>query len=270
MFWLIRRIIRDFPSYERPVQLALVAGVLLLVIAFVIFLVGSPEIRVPTLIGIIALVLVVQLSVLWGNRGMVTPVVAAQRAYLQEDFAAVLGLLEPLREARTGDMRALALLGNTYRQLGRLAESREVLLEALDKAPDHHYPLYGFGRTLLSQGEYTSAAEVLLRALNAGAPQIAWLDVAEAHYRSGDFPNAESALVKAEPALQGAVDAYRKLLAAFLRKHLTGEVSIRPEIVAEGLPYWRAAAERYVQTPYGQAVAAELDEMAALGAGQSR
>lgn len=264
MFWLIRRIIRDFPGYERPVRLALVVGTALVILALGVLLIGSPEIRLPTLIGIIALVLVLQAAVLWGNRGMVTPIVAAQRAYLNEDFSAVLQFLEPLRAGGTADMRALTLLGNTYRQLGRLDDSERVLLEALDKAPDHHYPLYGFGRTLISKGDYHAAVEAFSKAIEAGAPGVIWLDIAEAHYRLAQHDAALPALERAQAELPAQADAYRHLMAAFLQRQLTGEYTLSPGTAEAGFAYWQAAAERFAASVYGQAVADDLPVMRSM------
>src|SRR5690606_41814399 len=75
------------------------------------------------------------------------------------------------------------LLGNTYRQLGQLAESEAVLSEAVARAPEHYFARYGFGRTLLSRGEYAAAVESIAEAVRLGAPQIVQLDLAEAYYR---------------------------------------------------------------------------------------
>src|SRR5215211_2794731 len=137
MIWLILRVQRDFKTWERSTRIAFVLGIVLLVLALVAALLAPPEVRVPVLGGAGALLLVIELTILWGNRGMISAFTRAQRLYMEGDFAGALALLEGVRAK--ADARALTLLGNTYRQLGQLDESEEVLSEAIDKAPNHYF-----------------------------------------------------------------------------------------------------------------------------------
>jgi tetratricopeptide (TPR) repeat protein len=229
-------------------------ALILFVVLLIVGLASPPELRTPALIGAGGSLLVMQLAVMWGNRGMVNVFTQAQRAYLEGDLDAARTLLETVRASGKADMRTLTLLGNTYRQLGRLGESEAVLYEALDKAPDHHFPLYGFGRTLLSEGRYDGAAEALARALDAGAPPIAWLDLAEAHYRLNRMDEARTALDK----LPAQAEDYRMLMAAYLRYQVDGGAPPAAALIEAGLPYWEASAERFQATPYGKALIEDM------------
>jgi tetratricopeptide (TPR) repeat protein len=260
MIFLIRRVWRDFPQWERPAQIALLMALLLLPVTLAVAFLGPQDVRVPSLIGAGGLILIMQITVLWANRGMVTPFTQAQRHFLAEDFEAARTLLEGLHAEGKADARALTLLGNTYRQLGNLEDSHRVLYEALNKAPNHHYPLYGFGRTLLSEGNYGEAAAYLGRALAAGAPVSVRVDVAEALFRAGDFEGALDNLHAMQSAL-GAEEPYRQLMAQYLLYRLNAVDVIDEELVHSGLPYWQAVAERFAHSRYGTDLALDIQHM---------
>jgi tetratricopeptide (TPR) repeat protein len=254
MFWLITRLRKEFPNWDRPTQIAFLMALLLFIVLLIVGLASPLELRTPALIGAGGSLLVMQLAVMWGNRGMVNVFTQAQRAYLDGDLEGARALLEGARTAGKADMRALTLLGNTYRQLGRLAESEAVLYEALDKAPDHQFPLYGFGRTLLSEGRYEDAAAALVRALDAGAPAIAWLDLAEAYYRLKRHDEARAALEK----VPAQTEDYRALMAVYLRYQLGGGEPPTAALVEAGLPYWEASVARFRATPYSEALIEDM------------
>ncbi len=191
---------------------------------------------------------------LWGNRGMVSAFTQAQRLYLAGDFAAARDLLESVRAK--ADARVLTLLGNTYRQLGQLDESEQVLSEAVDKAPDHYFPLYGFGRTLLSEGRYTEAVVAIRRALELNAPPVVRADLGEALYRL-NLPEEAVAALEAVPT----DEPHRALMVAYLLHRLGAADPPVAEVVQAGLPYWEAAAERFRHTPYGLALARDVRVM---------
>lgn len=260
MIWMIRRIWRDFPTYEPAVKYALIVGLGLLVIGLLVFFFGVPEVRVWAAIGLGGIITVMEVAVLYANRRMVTPYTQAQRAYLGGDFAGAIRTLEPLRTAGRADMRALTLLGNTYRQVGRLSESREILYEAVDSGQRHHFPLYGLGRTLLSNGEYAEAVAVLTEAVTAGAPPVVQLDVIEAFFRAGQTAEARALLAALtdDPTLGKGAEPYRVLMAAYLRWRLLNAPPPAPDVIAAGLPFWKAAQERFAASPYSAALAADL------------
>lgn len=228
-----------------------------LMVFLVIFGRGLPDdLRQNALIGIAGLFIVMQVIFLYANRGMVSTLTTAQRHYLAEEFTAARDLLEAaLANTAKPDFRALTLLGNTYRQLGLADQSHQTLTKAVQAAPQHHFPWYGFGRTLMTLGQYNQAIEAFERALQLGAPTVTLLDLAEAHYRAG----AEAALIidilqKAPPP----DEAYRALWADYLHWRISGGEVPDPTLIADGIGYWQAIAQRFAHTPYGQAVAADL------------
>jgi tetratricopeptide (TPR) repeat protein len=260
MIWLARRIVRDFANWERSAKVAFGIALALLpvLLAFVIF--GPSEIRVAALIGTGGLLLVVQVAVLWANRGMITPFTRAQRHYLGGELDQARELLEPAYHQGKADARMLTLLGNTYRQLGELEESHRVLVEALDKAPDHYFPRYGLGRTLLSEGNYSEAAAMLQRALDAGAPAAVRVDLAEAHYRAGNHAEALAALENLDWRSL-AKEPHRHLIAVYLLHRLNGGSPPDVSVIRSGLPYWEASAARFKHTQYGKDVEQDIQHM---------
>lgn len=258
MIWLILRVRRDFKTWERATKIAFTLGMVLLVVALLSALFAPQQVRTPVLFGAGALLLVIELTVLWGNRGMVSAFTRAQRFYMEGDFDSTLTLLEGVRQK--ADARALTLLGNTYRQVGRLAESEAVLSEAVDKAPNHYFPIYGFGRTLLSEGRYDEAVRAIQRAVELGAPSVVQGDLAEAHYRLG---HRDEALL----ALQNAAvnEPQRALIVQYLLYRMGAGEPPTADVVAAGLAYWQATAERFRETPYGIALESDVYEMQNLG-----
>lgn len=260
MIWLGRRLLRDFPGWERATQTAFVLGLVLVVITVGVVVVGPPEIRVAALVGTGALLLVIQATVLWANRSMVTAFTRAQRYYLTGEFEQARELLETARKNGSTDMRMLTLLGNTYRQLGALDESHRILYEALDKAPNHYFPLYGFGRTLLSEGNYAEAAKVLQRAVDADAPTSVHVDLAEAYFRAENYTEALAELHGLD-LRSFAQEPHRQLFAVYLLFRLNGGSPPDMGMIRSGLPYWEATAERFSHTRYGRDIAQDIQHM---------
>jgi tetratricopeptide (TPR) repeat protein len=252
------RFLNMLRAWDRTSRAALGLAILLLLIDLLFIIFGPFDSRPPAMIGLLGLVIAIQIIVLWANRGMVTPFTKAQRYYLDEDFEAAREILEKLRETGKADMRALTLLGNAHRQLGALDQSEAILHEALAIQPNHHFPLYGFGRTLLVQGNYSEAAETIRQALMAGAPPIVQLDAGEALYRAGEMIEARQMLQAALPSSQ---EPHRRLMAEYLLYRL-GEGSVPAlTLIEQGLPYWEANAERYDHTAYGQNLADDIRAM---------
>ena len=256
------RITRQFWSqlrtWERPAQIAFGLVALLLPIVLIAIAFGPFSLRTPTLIGLFGLIVIGQVIFMWANRGMIATYTRAQRLYLNEEFEAACVLLEEWRATGKADVRGLTLLGNAYRQRGLLDESEAVLLEALNISPNHHYPLYGFGRTLLIQGRYAEAVQKIEQALAVGAPAVVRLDAAEAYYRSGQ-PAATSQLI--ETILPELIEPHRLLMGRYLLYRTGSGQAPEAALVAEGLDYWRIHAERFTHTPYGQALADDVRAM---------
>lgn len=255
LFW------REFRNWDRASQMAFGIALLLLILAAVTLAVGPETVSQPALIGFVGLVIAAQAIFMWANRGMVTAYTQAQRLYLAGDFEAACALLENGRAAGKANFRALTLLGNAYRQRSLLDESETVLREALALQPDHHFSLYGFGRTLLIQGRYAEAAQVFQQALAVGAPPVAQLDAADACYRNGQLDEARRLV---EAILPAALEPHQHLLRQFLLYRLAAIQAPEPAIVSAGLVYWQAQVERYRQTPYGRALADDVRMMQAI------
>lgn len=254
MLWLITRLRHDFWTWERSTRIAFSIGVLLLLIAIITALIAPAEARIPILAGAGALLFVLEITILWGNRRMTSAFTQAQRLYLEGDFEGASAVLEAVRPK--ADARALTLLGNTYRQLGRLEESHAVLSEAVDKAPKHYFPIYGFGRTLLSEGRYDEAVEAIRRALELNAPSVVEVDLGEAYYRLNRTEDAVVALKAAD-----ASEPHRALMVGYLLYRLGEAPPPTEEVVRAGLPYWQASAARFRETPYGIALETDIIEM---------
>ncbi|MBE2268473.1 MAG: tetratricopeptide repeat protein [Anaerolinea sp.] len=256
MIWAITRIASDFKTWDRATRIAVISGFALLA-ALLIVAFAVPDLRQPALLGAGGLLIVSELAVMWGNRGMIAPLTLAQRHYVAGDFDAALRVLEGMRAKGKIDMRAATLLGNTYRQLSRLAESEAILSEAIHKAPDHYFPRYGFGRTLLAKGDYAGALDSIRRAIEQGAPAVVHLDLAEVYFRLGMFAEA-----RAELESHQSSEPYRQLMRAYLLHTIDGNLPPpSPELMESGLPYWVASAERYRETPYGVALIRDIDDM---------
>ncbi len=257
---LIQDLLRNVREWDKASQLALILALMLclsfaLAAAFV-----SLEWRQPALAGLVGAAIVTQVVILWGNRGLVTAYTRAQRHFIEGRYAEAKAMLEPLRDAGKANVSVLTLLGNTYRQLGMLDESEITLRAALDKESLHPFPLYGFGRTLLSKGNYHEAAIVLEKAYRAGT-MVAQFDLGELHYRSGQLQQAQAYLQAIRPSLQ---EPYRALMADYLLYRTgVGEIPAL-QLIDEGLPYWQENAKRFHATPYGAALAQDIEAIQTL------
>ena len=254
-------VIRRFRAWDAPSRFALITALGLLFVTLLMLAFGPQNLRLPALVGLIGLMIVLQLIFMWGNRGMVTPFTQAQRYYLAEDFESARQVLESLIASRKVDAQALTLLGNTYRQLGMLDESEDVLTKALDLRPLDHFPLYGIGRTLLVKGQYAQAAEKIKQALDAGAPPIIQLDLGEALYR---LENTDQARLVLTAATNVSQEPHRVLMSQYLLYRLGVGQSPTSDLVAIGLPYWQENAIRFQETPYGQMLADDIQQMQAF------
>ncbi len=264
MIYLLNRVFRDFSGWERPLRWTILSSFVLLVILALVILFGPYELRLFACIGAFGLIAISQIAVMLAYRDMVSPLVKAQRYYLANDFESAKTTLEALRQQDKADVRALTVLGNTYRQLGDLEASKAVLYEALNKSPEHQFPLYGIGRTLLSEGDYHGAVNAFQRALAAGAPELTRLDLAEVFYRLKLFEEARAALEIIDPrALDG--DPARLLMFQYLNEQVIGS-KVESPLPLEGLPFWEALVKRFSTTPYGQDLAVDVTRMQGVSA----
>jgi tetratricopeptide (TPR) repeat protein len=255
------RLLRAFGEWDRLSVLALVMTVLLLIVVLFIAAFGPSTLRQPAIIGIIGLVIMIQVTFMWGNRGMVTPLGTAQQAFMDGDLDTARAILEQERANGKANARALTLLGNTYRQIGLLDESEAVLREALDIQPLHYFPLYGFGRTLLAKGDYETAATAITQALEAGAPPVVQFDLGNIRYRQGLMDEAYQLLTAVRPLVN---EPYRVLMADYLLFQLGAGDSPAHELIRSGLDYWCASADRCKHTVYGEALTRDIQQLLAL------
>lgn len=257
MMQLRRVFVEQAAQWDTPTRLGLTIAAVLLAMALGLATLGPASLRTPAAISAAVLMVVAQVIVLWGNRRMVTPFTQAQRHYLRGEFEAAASVLEAHRSSgEKVDVQDLTLLGNTYRQMGRLDESAEVLSEAVDISPANHFPLLGYGRTLLYTGAYETAATYLQAALDHGAPDGVLLDLAEAQFREGQTDAARQTLQRMTSEPQ---EAHRVLLWHWLK---AGD-DVPVDVVDAGLEGYRAIAERYAHTPYGMARLRDVRELGA-------
>ncbi len=254
-------LIKAFRSWERSTQIAFITAAVLLLISFVVVLFSSDNLRQSALIGFIGLIIALQIIFMWGNRTMVTAFTQAQRRYLAEDFKGARDILERHLEAGKADVSTLTLLANTYRQLGMLDKSEEIVKKALALRPFDHFPLYSFGRTLLIRGSYTQAIDTLRQAIEAGAPSIVEFDLGEALYRNGEFDVSAKVLERVRDPQQ---EAFRLLMTDYLLFKMGRNAVPNAVEVTDGIVYWRELATRFQFTPYGQILADDVAFMQSL------
>lgn len=253
MGYFIATFVKRFREWERAAQAAFGLALGLWILLGVVLLVGPPvHLRQPALIGFGGLIIMMQVITMWANRGMVTSYTQAQRHYLAGELEKAIALLEAERASGKLYVRSLTLLGNAYRQSGDLEASEAVLREALTLQPDHNFPLYGFGRTLLVKGHYAEAVRVIQQALDANAPEVVHFDIGEALFYAGDADAAVEALLAALPVV--ADDPDRLAMAHYLLHRLGHGDGPDAELLRAALPYWQATAARFQQTPYGRSL----------------
>lgn len=254
-------LLKSFRQWEYSTRIALAVAFILILITFLFLLVGPLNLRQSALISFIGLLIALQVIFMWGNRHMITPYTQAQRLYLKENFQEARRILEELHTIGKADVSALTLLANTYRQLGMLAESEEVVKKALALRPFDPFPLYSFGRTLLVKGLYTESVVVLHQALEAGAPSLVHFDLGDALYRQGLFDDARRELLTAQEVDQ---EPFRQLMSDYLLYCMGDHEKPARELIVAGIIYWQDHAERFRHTSYGQALMNDVRQMQPL------
>lgn len=265
---LLVHLLQQIRAWDTVTKFSLALAIVLMAILAFVGTSGPEALRTPAFIGAAGLIIVSQLIIMWGNRHMVTPYTQAQRHFMSGDFAAARDTLLAFlssqeREGKRLPVDAMVLLGNSYRNLGELAASEEALRRSLDIKPLYHFPLYGLGRTLISDGRYNEAASLIAQSLDNGAPPVVWFDLAHAQYRAGDHDAALNSLERAAEYVSD--EPHRQLMSEYLLYRL-GEQAWRPQIalLKAGLPFWQAEAERFAHTSYGQALSQDLAIMQAV------
>ncbi|MFN8448588.1 MAG: tetratricopeptide repeat protein [Anaerolineae bacterium] len=113
---------------------------------------------------------------------------------------------------------------------------------------------------MLSEGRYAEAADALSRALELGAPGGVRVDLAEAYFRMNQ-PERVTATLDAAGVSAFSGEPQRALMAAYLLNQVGAAEPPLPDVVDAGLPYWRAVAERFRDTPYGAALMIDVRAM---------
>ncbi len=250
-------LIKQIRQWDTPSKIALGAALIGLVLTMLMAATSPSETRTLAVIGFVGMVFVLQIIMLWGNRGLVKPFTAAQRLYLAGDLEKARDILMPICEDDSADFQELTLLGNIYRQLGELDKSGALLQRALDKESEHFFPLYGFGLTLLARGDYLGAVKALEQALSYKDTSAIRFDYAHALYRAGD----EAASQQMQAVLPELKEPYRELMARYIL-YLSGQsASPYADLIHEGIVFWQASAQRFAQTPYGQELAQDVQQI---------
>ena len=253
---VLRALLQHIPDWDAPSKLALGMAVSLVVLNIGV-MVAVPSLRPATYAALLLLVLMIQFIALWGNRHLTKPITQAQRHYLRGAFSEVIDLLQPLRLAQTASIEELTLLGNTYRQLGDLEHSQEILSEAIDKAPNRAFPLYGMGKTMTWLGDFEGAVLYFLRAEQSDPNGVPALDVCEALYRVGRTAEARQRLaqVQAERLRPEGWVMYRLLC-----YHLLDEsISVEATVFEDGLAYWQGMLTRFPKSAYSASLTDEIN-----------
>lgn len=245
----------------RDRRVLLAAGISLLEWLFVagaaVF--GSAD-QFPMVLAVVIVASAVQFYALFYRRR--SPLAKAQQLFREGRFQEAVDELQS--HLSDGDVQALTLLGNTYRQMGQLVDSEKALREAILLQPDNPFPSYGLGRTLLVQGKFAEAATWIQKALDGGGQKVLRAELALAHYLNKDAEQAGQAAEKAARLLQ--MEAYRVLMVNYIL-HQTRNDSKAVNMmarVADALPYWHAEAERFAATPYGTILMGEVNHLKSL------
>lgn len=239
--------------------LLVVALVLLLALVFS----GPANARFGGAVGLVALLVTVQIAILFYRPSDRSPFGAARAAFIAGDFAAAAAQLEALVAAKPS-ARGYTLLANTYRALGRLDEARTAIEQALVLRPRNPYARYGLGRIELAEGNFEGAAQQFDAALQAGSPTNVACDLGYAEYFAGNREAALRTLGKTTRLLR--LEAYRLWLTnLILYLSFTDKTKVNAQTAlanlraaAEGRAYWEAEAARHSATAYGEALAGLL------------
>ncbi len=223
----------------------------------------DPEEMLPIVIGLGVLMAALQLWILFGWGQHSSTITTARRYYLQGDFEAAANLLSTIPEENIS-ADALALLGNTYRQMGELEKSAAYLEKALSYDPKHVQALFGLGRTRMVQGQYDKAIELLQQALENGGRKAIRADIALALHLQ-EAPEEDVIRTAQSAARVLNLEQYRTLFINYLLYNLVEEEQLGAYNImqknAAGLAYWQTEARRHANSDYGRRIASDVVKM---------
>lgn len=263
---LLRDLARRLPEWEASVKLSLALAVILLVLLIALGFGGPEETQFPARIGAFGLLVILQLLFLWANRRDISPYHQAQTHFVAGDYRAARSLLEGTPESSRVSVDALVLLGNCYRHLGLYDESAAALERALQIKPTHHLALFSRGKLSLVLGEYLSAADMIQKALVAGAPEIVRFELGQAYFNRGEYKEAAKQLklfISANPD-----DLPLVLLSHYCLYKMTESEIPGKELTRAAIDHWRDEAIKYESTPYAGSLRQIVAEMENLLAGE--
>ncbi len=240
--------------------LAFIAALLLLLLSVA----GPPEARLWMALGLILLLVIVQVIMLFFRPPDRSAFGLAREAFMAGDFAAAADQLEKLVVIRP-TARGYTLLGNTYRQLGRMQDSHAAIEHALQLRSNDAYALYGMGRLELAQGNFENASDWFDKALKAGAPGNVASDLGYAEYFLGNWEEALRILQKTTRIMR--LEPYRvyltnAILYALIRDKSSEAAKIASsnlQSATSGAAYWEAEIARHPDGAYAAALRSVLD-----------
>ena len=243
---------------DKRLRFAIGVGLLEWLIIGALIVMGAKD-SLPMVIGVMVIASLLQSIALFGRAKDNSPFGQAQRLFVAGRYADVVYQL-----ANAKDVRSLTLAGNAYRQLVELDLSEQVLQAAVAQAPDDHFPLYGLGRTLLSQGNYAEAISYLEKSLDRGGRKATRIELALTYYLMGDVDAALKAAKQSSRLLQ--LEPYRALMVNYLLYQLAQDQAAPAMMqrASEGLAYWTNEATRFAETTYGKQLQIEVEQIKAL------
>lgn len=260
MLWqLARDLTRRLPKWDASAKVSLALALPLLLLLLGIGFFGPESVQLLARIGAFGLLITIQLLFLWANRRDASPYHQAQQHFIAGDYQAARDLLETMPERGRASVDALALLGNTYRNLGNFSLARTALDQALELNPRHHLALFSIGKLHLVQGDCLEACENFERAIQAGAPALVRFELGQAHFLLGDRHEAGRQLIEARPAL--ADDQAQLLLLQYYMHAMRAGDLPSSESIQEHIQFWRGEALKYAETPYGAHLAEMIGDL---------
>ena len=258
---MLRDLARRLPEWDASAKVSLALAVALLIFLVALGFAGPQETRFPARIGAFGMLVSLQLIFLWANRRHISPYHQAQTYFVAGDYQKARSLLEAIPESSRVSVDALVLLGNCYRHLGLFEQSAAALTRALEIKPEHHLALFSRGKLYLVLGEYSSAVDMIQRALAAGAPNIVRFELGQAYFHTGEFQKAKQQL---NSMLADKLDDPPLALMSRYYLFRMGELeSAGTASSRRALDHWREEARKYDSTAYGESIrliVAELDE----------
>jgi tetratricopeptide (TPR) repeat protein len=250
---------------DKRVRFVVVAGIAEWLIVGAMFLLMD-DVNPYPVGAVLGITTWLQIVVLFFPRHRQRVFAEAQQAFMAGEYEKAAAKLETLLASPDGvDMeQTQTLLGNSYRQLGRLVESEAVLWSALESYPKSAFTLYGLGRTMLAQGRFAEAAEHIRTALDQGGRKAMRTELALAYYLAGEADQA--AEEAARTARQLGLEPYRVLMVNYIlwKTREDSRAPVMMERTREGLRYWQAEADRFADTDYGKRLHLEIEAMEAM------